>query len=192
MLHAGSRGSEASHWVKPVTLRRRLINQLLTGILADAERLSSFRSRFLAKTARAGGCLVWTGSRTSLGYGCFYVGTHGGKQLREGAHRVALTMKLGRPVVLEAMHTCDRPWCVLADHLEEGSHRRNQGDKAGRLHSTYGERNAEAKLTEGEVLAIRAAGAGPTELARRYSVSPGQIRRILSLENWRHLPEVTR
>lgn len=55
-----------------------------------------------------------------------------------------------------------------------------------------GERNGNAKLTAGEVAAIRAlwaAGDSQRELARYYEVSQVQIRRIVLGRNWREDPK---
>lgn len=73
-------------------------------------------------------CIEYAGkSRDSAGYG---------RQVNprtrklDGAHRIALERKLGRPLLprMLACHTCDNPPCVNPEHLFEGDHRANALD----------------------------------------------------------------
>lgn len=53
-----------------------------------------------------------------------------------------------------------------------------------------GERSKSARLTESDVRAIRAAhaaGTGPSELGRRYGVTPSTVSQIVLGHSWRHL-----
>lgn len=64
-----------------------------------------------------GACVLWPGSKDKDGYGFVKIR---GKQLR--AHRVSLERKIGRPLGRDwALHLCDNPSCVNADHLAVGS-----------------------------------------------------------------------
>ncbi len=78
------------------------------------------------------GCKLWPHRVTSRGYGLIYVE---GQSHR--AHRLALELKLGRPIApgLVACHTCDVPGCVSAEHLWEGTTAENNLDmtRKGRM-----------------------------------------------------------
>jgi hypothetical protein len=52
-----------------------------------------------------------------------------------------------------------------------------------------GEGNANAKLTEADVRAIRRSAASAAELVRRYGVTGSTIRMIVRRETWRHVPQ---
>ena len=77
---------------------------------------------FEARTELQGGCLIWTGSKDSHGYGQLQVF---GKLMP--AHRYAWTVKHGpipdAKVVDHYLH-CD-PACVTADHLRLATHAAN-------------------------------------------------------------------
>ena len=79
--------------------------------------------RFDAMIDRSGDCHVWTGTKTKDGYGVFFVA---GKTLL--AHRLQQALSGGNPAAEVVMHTCDNPYCVNADHLEDGTHKANMAD----------------------------------------------------------------
>lgn len=78
--------------------------------------------RFWAKVAiDPSGCLVWTASVRSGGYGQF---AHGGRQVQ--AHRFAYTALVGPiPAGLVIDHLCRNRACVAPDHLEPVTNREN-------------------------------------------------------------------
>lgn len=76
-------------------------------------------------------CWVWTGSRSSRGYGHAYVDRVGFR-----AHRLAFILSGGEVGEgTEVCHACDNPPCVRPDHLWIGTHTDNMRDAAskGRL-----------------------------------------------------------
>lgn len=89
--------------------------------------------RFAEKTVPTdGGCLEWTGTRFTNGYGMLGVG---GKMLR--AHRVAHELFIGPiPDGLHVLHSCDNPPCVNPAHLRTGTRIDNMQDKALRGRNT--------------------------------------------------------
>ena len=65
------------------------------------------------------GCDLWLGARHKQGYGFLSVLLADGTRKMTVAHRVAMRMKLNRPMDSseEVGHTCGNPLCVRAEHL---------------------------------------------------------------------------
>lgn len=158
---------------------------------------------FWSGVARAGRrpheCWLWT-RNPSRRYGAFKVR---GRQI--AAHCYAYTLTHGPiPPGRYVCHTCDTPRCCNPAHLVLGTSADNSadmwakgrgahGDRSGaRRHPetlARGERNANARLTEAKVRAIRAAyepGRGP-ELATLYGVGENTILRVINGESWKHV-----
>lgn len=135
------------------------------------------------------GCWNWTASKTSDGYG--RVGDRN-KKLKL-AHRVSYELHCGAiPDGLHVLHRCDNPACVNPSHLFLGTNIDNINDKVskGRSPNQKGRNNGNSKLTEGEVLAIRAAewcwGIN-MKLAKKYGVVNSMISDIRAGRKWAHL-----
>jgi HNH endonuclease len=83
----------------------------------------------------ATGCLLWTGSKSSKGYGRFGVGNREDGFRTELAHRVAWVMA-GREITPERphiLHDCpagDNPACCEIEHLWAGTKAENNRDMA--------------------------------------------------------------
>lgn len=134
-------------------------------------------------------CWLWTGSQFAKGYG----------RVRRGkivlqAHRVAWELNNGPvPACQCVCHRCDTPNCVRPDHLFLGTAEENNIDRdtKGRQRTPHGSKHVSSKLTEADVLAIRSADVSlrgsKVALARKYSVSPRLIHRVLSGDMWRHV-----
>ena len=123
------------------------------------------------KSAGAGKCWPWTGSRTSWHYGHF-----NSKTIGEGmAHRIAWELLNGRVTGGRiVMHTCDNPPCCNPEHLILGTWKDNAQDKVRKL------RDPSASLKPDQVREIRAALTKPyrgiqTALARQYGVCTSVI-----------------
>lgn len=153
--------------------------------------------RFLPNVDRTGGCWVWTGKKDADGYGMLYAT---GGDFR--AHRVAYELAFDRaPGDLCVCHTCDNPSCVRPSHLFLGTSQENTADRHAKGRSATGpklrreriargERQGQAKLTDGDVRTIRrerAAGVTQKELQARFGVSQGTISHIDSGKSWRHV-----
>lgn len=140
----------------------------------------------LVKRAPGNKCWPWRGARDRNGYGTFSVGYH---VIR--AHRMALTLKLGRLVSGMACHKCGNPRCCRKAHIYEGTAKANAADTVRHGRTTRGERNARAKLTDAAVVEIRTlyqqGGTTHRALASRFSVSVATVALILNKVTWRHV-----
>ena len=87
-------------------------------------------------------CWPWNGRRDPGGYGKFFRDGHD-----VGAHKIALEIKLGRPLKECALHTCDNNPCVNGAHLYEGTQKQNAADREnrGRGNHATGDRNGARK-----------------------------------------------
>jgi hypothetical protein len=141
-----------------------------------------------SKVDRSGGtdaCHLWTASVNEFGYGVF---GHDGETL---AARWAYKRYVGPLAAGEVVrHSCDTPACHNRDHWLKGTQVQNILDavERGRQHHPRGERNVKAKLTEGQVIAIRSSSLSGPQLAREYGVSVPTINQIKTRGTWKHLP----
>lgn len=124
-------------------------------------------------------CHIWQWARNAAGYG--YNG--GGF-----AHRKAWIAANGPlPDGLRVLHRCDVPACVNPEHLFVGTQAENVADMVAKRRSLGGTRNPSAKLTEDDVLAIRASHEPLGTLAKRYGVCKATVSDARTGRTWRHL-----
>ena len=163
----------------------------------------SIVDRFWSKVDRSGGpeaCHPWIG-RLQDGYGRFDCYSKS-----FGAHRMAFEFANGPiPLGLLVCHTCDYPACCNARHLLVGTDSDNVADRdrkgrrrclsgdqhPSRLHPETrprGENHKRAKLTNVQVLAIRADTRQQRVIAKEYGVSKIVVWLILHRRTWKHLP----
>lgn len=84
-------------------------------------------------------------------------------------------------------HTCDNGLCMNVDHMLLGTQLENIQDCVDRERTARGERNAWSKLTEQDILDIRASTLSQTELSRVFGVGQDQISRIIHRKRWGHV-----
>ena len=157
-------------------------------------------ARFWAKVDRRGDgeCWPWLGAQ-SREYGQFWCGGC------LTAHRIAWELTHGAiPNGLLVLHRCDNPPCCNPAHLWLGTHADNAADRQAKGRGAVGdangarsrperrargERNGKAKLTAGDVRAIRTlAGAlSLGALATRFAVSPRTVDGVIRRRLWRHV-----
>ena len=145
--------------------------------------------RLFARVHKTRGCWIWTGSCGQAGHGQIMADRNIGpsRRLRQ-THRVSWEIHYGPiPDGLCVLHKCDNPACVRPDHLFIGTKADNTADMLGKQREARGVDLPQAKLTEKQVLEIRASDAPQRELARRYSVSQPAISNIKRGVYWRHL-----
>jgi hypothetical protein len=137
------------------------------------------RSRLLAN-----GCWEWMRGKRA-GYGQLQVG-----KKKTNAHRASYEAFTGE-IIPEGMvirHTCDNPSCINPDHLVIGTMADNMADREARgRRDVKGEQIGTSKLTERDVLAIRASTLASGLLAKKYGVHSTNIWAIRAGKSWRHL-----
>ena len=154
------------------------------------------------------GCWLWLGPYDQSGYGSLYY-WNDGKWRNGRAHRLMLflTSPNNDPSLL-ACHHCDVPACVNPDHLFWGTFSDNMRDAArkGRLRGCFvpgqktrttgqslpGSRHGKARLTENQVMAIRASAEPSSILAERYGIRRATVLEIINGRKWKHLPSTPR
>lgn len=164
--------------------------------------------RFWARVQQMGaGCWHWTGAIGSHGYGVIGNGPHS----TITTHRLSWQLAYGRPVPegLFVLHRCDNRKCVRPDHLYLGDARQNSADVRERGDTSHWDierrktpelerrrvaalkRGAEhhrsnAKLTEQEAVAVRAAQGSQREIAARFGICQQTVSLIKQGKLWRH------
>lgn len=134
------------------------------------------------------GCWNWTASLAGKGYGQI-------KKPKERkqyyAHRLSYEIHKGKIGRWDCVcHTCDNPKCVNPDHLFLGTSSDNHLDMKSKNRHTFGERNSESKLTEGqvkEILALRSHKISQARIAEMFGISQITVSRIHRGLRWAHL-----
>ena len=141
------------------------------------------------------GCWEWQSSKCN-GYGRMVIGSRtDGTRRTIQTHRASYELKYGEiPEVMEICHKCDNPCCINLDHLFAGTRQDNIDDRErkGRNNPPKVEKHAKAKLTEQDVLDIRAKraeGKSFGKLAQEYGVHKRTIQDGISGKNWGFLPQ---
>lgn len=133
-------------------------------------------------------CWEWNKSKGKWGYGHINV-----KGKIELAHRVSYRTLVGEIISNNGvLHKCDNPACVNPDHLFTGTNKDNVLDKVrknrqSRIGQGKGENHSLAKLTEQDVLNIRASGDKQESLAKKYNVTQSCISHIKNKKSWSHI-----
>lgn len=149
----------------------------------------------LVKKGNPDECWPWKGPRSQDGYG--YINGR-------GAHRKALSLKLGRPLTKDehALHSCDNPPCCNPAHLFPGTNLDNIADKIAKGRATpvpsithperlpRGSQHYKARLTEQIVRDIRrdlGNGISQQAIAERHNVKQPTISDIAIGKTWKHI-----
>lgn len=150
---------------------------------ADATR-KSLREHFDSKVIKGPGCWGMAGMKDKDGYSML---SYRHRQYR--ASVLALELD-GRPVPkgMYACHHCDNPCCVNPAHLYVGTPQNNVDDKMRRGRQPHGADIHAAKLTDADVLAIRAGSGTTRQIADKFGCTPSNISMIRARRTWKHLP----
>jgi len=132
-------------------------------------------------------CLLWPFGKGGMGYGS---GVHKGRAatmhraICELAHGAAPSNKH------HAAHACGTRLCVAPQHLRWATAAENQADRLLHGTDTRGEKHGMAKLTEQDVLAIRAQSwRSGNALAAEYGVGKSTISQIRHRRFWAWLED---
>ena len=132
-------------------------------------------------------CLIWPFARDpGTGYGHMSI-----NRSTVAAARVVCEHTNGPPPTdeHEAAHSCGNGHlgCVHPKHVRWATKLENEADK--RKHGTlpFGESHGQHKLSEADILAIRASDESLSVAAEKYGVSPTQIANIRKRKQWRHV-----
>lgn len=133
--------------------------------------------------ANDAGCWLFMGAWTSAGYG-----NVGFERKNYLAHRLSFLLS-GNALSKSAFlcHRCDTPACINPAHMFVGDAAANSEDMRRKRRSSHGAARPMAKLTDSDVLLIRASNAGAAELARQYGVTQGCIAQARQRLTWRHV-----
>ena len=151
--------------------------------------------KFWAKVARRrnskGNCWRWLGSKTSDGYGRFYIEGHRSMFL---VHRVMWVESGGKLKGSDCvLHKCDNPSCVNPTHLFVGTLSDNMRDmvEKRRNNPQRGESNGAAKININEVRQIRRMAKDRTitqsRIADMFGITQVTVSGIHKRKIWRHL-----
>ena len=148
--------------------------------------------RFWSHVDKGKNCWEWTAAKKN-GYGLFGRKVPG-TVIMKGvyAHRHSWEIQNGPiPKGLCVLHKCDNRPCVRPDHLFIGTKADNTADMVAkgrdRQPRLKGSAQSGSKLTEANVLAIRASTESQPAEARKYGVSQVLISRIRLKRAWKHL-----
>jgi len=136
------------------------------------------------------GCWIWTGCVHVKGYGRLKAV---GKDWYAHRYFFARLTQTKIPKGAFICHHCDTPTCVNPEHLYLGDQQTNVSDALNRerYHGpkkpTRGEKTPWHKLTEEDVLAIRASSKTQTELAAEYGVGQTTISDVVRRHSWTHI-----
>jgi hypothetical protein len=151
--------------------------------------LSFLKTKFESKLLIVeSGCWEWQGTRHPQGYGRLWA-----QGKRVSSHILAYQIYKGQTEGLDVCHHCDNPPCCNPDHLFLGTHQDNMQDmiQKGRSNHPKGQDCGTAKLSDSQVIAIRAAYSrgqiSLKTLAGEYEMSLCAIQAITSGKTWKHL-----
>lgn len=116
---------------------------------------------------------------------CYYKGRN------DVMHRAVWDLANGPiPSGMVVRHKCDNPACFNLNHLELGTNADNANDRKVRNPESWrvkGESNPRARMTEAQVLELRASNEPISALAKRYSIGETTVSDIKAGRTWKHL-----
>ena len=148
--------------------------------------------QFWKKVHKTDTCWIWIGAIASGKYGSYYgMGAH------RFSYQIINNVKIPEGYVV--MHICDTPLCVKPDHLKIGTPKENSIDMRDKGRNTVflGEEHGSSKLTEEDVLYIRAnyvkgnrwKPGNSKELATKFGVHRSHVYSIANNKQWQWLED---
>jgi hypothetical protein len=133
------------------------------------------------------GCWCWLGGVDKDNYGRAWDSR---LQRDAKAHRLVYELLVGPiPADRQLCHTCDNPYCVNPEHMFVGTNLENCEDCKAKGRNNVGVRHGSSKLSEAEVISIRASSDPARKLAAEMGISLATIYHIRSRRVWKHLEE---
>lgn len=133
------------------------------------------------------GCMEWNGSRDKSGYGTLRV-----NKVDRKAHRLAYEKANGPiPKGMQVCHKCDNPPCCNPEHLFLGTALDNSKDCVSKNRQAFGQKNANAKLTEHVVVQIRKLyreGFSQQKISDLLGVHQTTVSSVIRQKSWGHVP----
>lgn len=147
--------------------------------------------RFWSRVERRGDCWIWTGAKSSAGYGTFCrKATRPPKS--ELCHRVSWEWANGPiPDGLCLRHTCHTPLCVRPSYLTIGTHQDNMRDRDEAGRTLRGESHPRTKYSDADIIAMREAWGRRDPVAvicARFGVPQATLLRIVHGKGRSYLP----
>jgi hypothetical protein len=132
-------------------------------------------------------CWLWQGGVNQQGYGRF---THNGRQ--HMAHRVAweLLNKRTMSPSLHGAHYCHTPLCCNPLHIHAATAAENIAESVRDKRYAFGSHHRHTRLQEADIVEmfrLYHAGWYQTAIARHFRITPGNLRRILHRQTWKHV-----
>lgn len=183
---------KARGWCEAHYKRWRLHGDpLVGGKVTHRGEPAEYLDTVLAEGPLSRQCLVWPYARNAKGYG--HIKIDG--ETRE-VHRVVCERVNGPPPTPdhEARHLCGNGHlgCINPGHVTWGTRLENKADELQHGTRNRGRRNGQAKLTEADVLNIRAAdGVMPRhQIGAQYGVTAATVNEIVWGQTWAWLEGV--
>lgn len=134
------------------------------------------------------GCWIFTGPLDQDGYGKIKLKSQTFAAHRLVAHVFLKALMSPQEVVA---HRCDTPACINPEHLFITTSKGNTLDRDAKGRGVVGASHPNAKLSKGDVLAMRkryAAGESMSAVAARYPhVTLGCVANVLRRLTWKHV-----
>ena len=131
-------------------------------------------------------CWPWLAGKSQQGYGRLHLHPVG----KFNVTRIMYYLATGKqPGPLCVCHKCDNPTCCNPAHFFLGTRADNVADMIakGRDNKSKGVGNGKAKLTNAQVLEIRASRETCRAIAVKYDINHGTVSRIRTRKCWKHI-----
>ncbi len=143
--------------------------------------------RFWSKVDKKGpnDCWEWMAAKYPTGYG--YIKRSNSRD-NVYAHRFVLELEgIDIPSGMFVCHHCDNKSCVNPSHLFIGTQQDNVDDMWRKGRGLVGENHPQSKLTDSDVIAIRASELSHQETANIFGVSRRLIGMVKQRYIWKHV-----
>lgn len=133
------------------------------------------------------GCWLWLGWTNRDGYGQLWDGELKRSPL---AHRAVYEKLVGPiPEGMKLLHRCDVPCCVNPEHMFIGTVADNNADMRAKKRHARGAGHGRSKLSEEQVIEVRAAAGTHREIAAKFGISHATVNDIKMRKRWKHLED---